>query len=128
MTSYVKSTNFASKDSLASGNPLKIIKGTEFDIEFNNIATAIDSKADTTSPTFSGIPLAPTAAAGTNTTQLATTAFVTSAVQTRLPLTTWTITETGGVLFFNVNGVAKAKLDSSGNLTVTGNVTGYGSM
>jgi hypothetical protein len=76
MTSYVKSTNFASKDSLASGNPLKIVKGTEIDIEFNNIATAVDSKADTTSPTFSGIPLAPTAALGNNTTQLATTAFV----------------------------------------------------
>ncbi len=86
MTSYVKSTNFASKDSLASGNPLKIIKGTEFDIEFNNIATAIDSKADTTSPTFSGIPLAPTAAAGTNTTQIATTAFVTTALQSLYPV------------------------------------------
>lgn len=86
MTSYVKSTNFASKDSLASGNPLKIIKGTEFDIEFNNIATAIDSKADSTSPTFSGIPLAPTAAYGTNTTQVATTAFVTAAMQAVYPV------------------------------------------
>ena len=86
MTSYVKSTNFASKDSLASGNPLKIIKGTEFDIEFNNIATAIDSKADTTSPVFAGIPTAPTAASGTNTTQLATTAFVTAALQAVYPV------------------------------------------
>ncbi len=86
MTSYVKSTNFASKDSLASGNPLKIIKGTEFDIEFNNIATAIESKADTTSPTFSGTPLAPTAAPGTNTTQIATTAFVTTALQSLYPV------------------------------------------
>jgi len=86
MTSYVKSTNFASKDSLASGNPLKIVKGTEIDIEFNNIATAVDSKADTTSPTFSGIPLAPTAAAGNNTTQLATTAFVTAALQAVYPV------------------------------------------
>ena len=84
MTSYVKSTNFASKDSLASGNPLKIIKGTEFDIEFNNIATAIDSKADTTSPVFAGTPTAPTAASGTNTTQLATTAFATSAISTAI--------------------------------------------
>ncbi len=46
MTEYVKSTNFASKDSLASGNPLKIVKGTEIDSEFNNIATAIATKAD----------------------------------------------------------------------------------
>lgn len=86
MTEYVKSTNFASKDSLASGNPLKIIKGTEFDIEFNNIATAIDSKADTTSPVFAGTPTAPTAASGTNTTQLATTAFVTAALQAVYPV------------------------------------------
>lgn len=86
MTSYVKSTNFASKDSLASGNPLKIIKGTEFDIEFNNIATAIDSKADTTSPVFAGTPTAPTAALGTNTTQVATTAFVTAALQAVYPV------------------------------------------
>lgn len=86
MTDYVKSTNFASKDSLASGNPLKIVKGTEIDIEFNNIATAITSKADITSPTFSGIPLAPTAALGTNTTQLATTAFVTAALQAVYPV------------------------------------------
>lgn len=34
------------------------------------------------SPTFTGVPAAPTAAAGTNTTQLATTEFVTSAVST----------------------------------------------
>jgi hypothetical protein len=36
----------------------------------------IDAKAPTLSPTFTGTPAAPTAAAGTNTTQLATTAFV----------------------------------------------------
>lgn len=80
MTNYVKSTNFASKDSLAIGNPLKIVKGTEIDEEFNNIATAVATKADIISPTFTGTPEAPTASAGTNTTQLATTAFVTAAV------------------------------------------------
>lgn len=76
MTAYTKSTNFASKDSLASGNPLKIVKGTEIDAEFNNIAIAVNTKADSLSPTFTGTPLAPTAAPGTSTTQLATTAFV----------------------------------------------------
>lgn len=38
------------------------------------------AKANTESPTFTGTPTAPTAAAGTNTTQIATTAFVQSAV------------------------------------------------
>lgn len=57
MSNYTKSTNFASKDSLASGNPLKIVKGTEIDTEFNNIATAISTKADSTSPTMSGVTI-----------------------------------------------------------------------
>ena len=86
MTNYTKSTNFASKDSLASGNPLKIVKGTEIDSEFNNIATAVATKADSLSPTFTGTPLAPTATAGTSTTQLATTAFVTVALQAVFPV------------------------------------------
>ena len=80
MTDYVKSTNFASKDSLAIGNPLKIVKGTEIDAEFNNIATAVATKADLNSPVLIGTPTAPTASSGTNNTQLATTAFTTSAL------------------------------------------------
>ena len=46
MADYVKSTNFATKDNLTSGNPAKIVKGTEIDTEFNNIATAIATKQD----------------------------------------------------------------------------------
>lgn len=80
MANYVKSTNFTAKDTLVSGDPLKKVKGTEIDVEFNAIATAISSKADAESPTFTGTPVAPTAAPGTNTTQLATTAFVKTAV------------------------------------------------
>jgi hypothetical protein len=38
------------------------------------------------SPTFTGVPAAPTAAPGTNTTQLATTAFVTAALQAVYPV------------------------------------------
>ena len=44
------------------------------------------SKADLASPTFTGTPKAPTAAAGTNTTQIATTAFVKAAVDNSLGL------------------------------------------
>lgn len=42
----------------------------------SNVQTQIDSKAPIASPTFTGTPAAPTAEAGTNTTQIATTAFV----------------------------------------------------
>jgi hypothetical protein len=54
MTAYTKSTNFATKDTLTSGDPLKIVKGTEINTEFDNIATAVNSKSDTASPTFTG--------------------------------------------------------------------------
>ena len=54
MSNYTKLTDFASKDSLSSGDANKIIKGTEFETEFDNIATAIATKADTASPTFTG--------------------------------------------------------------------------
>ena len=42
--------------------------------------TALDLKANLASPTFTGTPLAPTAVSATNTTQVATTAFVKTAV------------------------------------------------
>ncbi len=86
MTDYVKSTNFASKDALASGNPLKIVKGLEIDIEFNNIAAAVATKSNGVDTALTGIPTAPTAAPGTNTPQIATTAFVTTALQSLYPV------------------------------------------
>jgi len=51
-TTYNKATNFATKDSLATGNALKIIKGTELDDEFNRISNAVNAKADINSPVF----------------------------------------------------------------------------
>jgi len=68
MTNYTKATNFATKDALSSGNPLKIVKGTEIDTEFNNIATAIATKADLA------------------TTTIATTAFVQAAIALLYPV------------------------------------------
>jgi hypothetical protein len=46
MTNYTKSTNFATKDTLTSGDPLKIVRGTEINTEFDNIQTAVNSKID----------------------------------------------------------------------------------
>jgi len=60
MSNYTKSVNFAAKDDLASGNPAKIVKGSEIDTEYNNIATAVSSKADVASPTFTGTVTAAT--------------------------------------------------------------------
>ena len=60
MSNYTQSTNFATKDSLPSGDPLKIVKGTEIDDELVAISGAVASKADKASPTFTGTPAAPT--------------------------------------------------------------------
>jgi len=43
MANYSKSTNFAVKDSLTTGDPNKIISGVEIDTEFNNIAAGFSS-------------------------------------------------------------------------------------
>jgi microcystin-dependent protein len=88
MTNYTQSTNFATKDALTSGNPLKIVKGTEINTEFANIAIAVATKADLASPTFTGTPSLPTGTTGvtqsygTSSTALATTAFVQGAILT----------------------------------------------
>ena len=76
MSNYNVTTNFAEKDSLPSGNAAKVIKGSEFSLEFNNIATASATKADLASPTFTGTVTIPTA---TITTANTTTANITTA-------------------------------------------------
>jgi hypothetical protein len=67
---------------------------------------------------------ATTPSAGDNSTKVATTAYVDG----KLTTTNWTIVESAGVLYFKYSGVNKMKLDSSGNLTVTGNITAYGTV
>jgi hypothetical protein len=54
MSNYTQSTNFATKDALTSGDPLKIVKGTEINTEFVNISVAIATKLDSASGTISG--------------------------------------------------------------------------
>ena len=54
MANYIKLTNFTVKDSLLQGNPNKIIKGAEIDVEFTNIAAAISSKPDANNGAHTG--------------------------------------------------------------------------
>lgn len=49
MTDYTKTTDFARKDTLESGDTDKVVKGAEFEVEFDNIATAIATKFDNAS-------------------------------------------------------------------------------
>jgi hypothetical protein len=59
MSNYTVTTDFEAKDSLQSGDPAKIIRGSEFTTEFTNIATAIATKSDLASPQFTGVVTAP---------------------------------------------------------------------
>ena len=81
----------------------------------SGVQAQIDAKAPVASPTFTGTVTIPTAA-------------VTTANVTTVDLGNWTITESAGALYFATGGVNKMKIDASGDLTVTGNVTAYGTV
>ena len=81
----------------------------------SNIQTQMNTKAPLASPTFTGTLVAPTA-------------DITTANVTTVDLGDWTVTQTGTNLVFSTGGVGKMKLDASGNLTVVGDITGFGSI
>jgi microcystin-dependent protein len=126
MTQYVKSTSFASKDALPSGNPLKIVKGTEIDTEFNNIAIAVATKADLLNPVFTGIPTAATAATGTSTTQLATTAFTTAAISPFTGSMLMWPTATPPAGFLLCNGQTASRATYAALFAIVGTLFGVG--
>lgn len=69
-------------------------------------ATGTGNLVLSASPTFTSVPAAPTASVGTNTTQLATTAFVIANAPATVPTTTWTATDqSGGSLTFSNSGM-----------------------
>lgn len=47
---------------------------------------------------------------------------------TTFATTNWSVTESGGFLYFKYAGVNKARLDSSGNFIVTGDVSAFGTI
>lgn len=80
-------------------------------------AASLALKADVASPTFTGVPAAPTAAAATSTTQLATTAFVTTADNLKANLASPTFTGTVTAPTLVVTG------QITGSVTATGSTT-----
>jgi len=75
MSNYTIAVAWAGKDALADSDAAKVISGADFNTEFTAVQTAVNTKADlngSASEAFS----ATTASANTNTTQVATTAYV----------------------------------------------------
>lgn len=54
MSNYTKTTDFAAKDSLPAGNAAKTVRGSELEKEFDEISSAISTKADIAGVTFTG--------------------------------------------------------------------------
>ena len=94
-------------DTSTSPAVLKQYNGSAF-VTIGTIGSVNLGLAALASPTFTGVPLAPTASAGTNTTQIATTAFVASSF---LPLAGGTVT--GNVTLNAQSDVRFADADSS---------------
>ncbi len=91
-----------------------------------DLQAALDLKAALASPTFTGTPAAPTATAGTNTTQIATTAFVAAAIAALVdssPGTLDTLNELAAALGDDPNfattitGLISARLQITANLS-----------
>lgn len=96
MSNYTLAVNWAGKNGLSDSDAAKVISGSDFNSEFTTVRTAVNSKADlngdadedfaadnvTIAGTLAvtGVPTVPTQSAGNNTTRVATTAFVTTAV------------------------------------------------
>jgi hypothetical protein len=129
MSDYTKTVDFAAKDALASGNAAKAAKGTEVDTEFNNIATAVNTKYDVADrdiangicPLDAGtlVPVANLPVA--TTTAIGALEVATAAESTALTLNTRTITP----LRFNEAAIA-FNLLLEGNLSWLHNLTDPG--
>lgn len=76
MADYSQVNDYSAKDALATGNPLKLIKGSDVDAEFSAISTAISSKFDSTD-----IATAGEAQAGVDNTVIITPARLTAWAQ-----------------------------------------------
>ena len=78
MSDYNLQIAWTGKDGLPDSDPDKIVSGDDFNTEFLAVKDAVNSKADLANT--SQVVTAATASAGTNTNQVATTAFVKTAI------------------------------------------------
>ena len=100
-----------------------IVTATPAELNFvDGVTSAIQTQLDAKLATGGTI------ATATITTLGSTTVNTTTVNATTVDLGNWTVTEAAGVLKFATGGVDKAKLDASGNFTVVGDITAFGTI
>ena len=153
MGNYTKSTDFAIKDTLNTGNSAKVIRGAEFETEFDAIAQAISEKPDANNSVLTGT----TSVASLSLGGIAVTATaselnhvdgVTSAVQDQIDakapidsptfttdvtvpsisLGDWDIALSTNDIVFSYLGTPKFKLATTGELTAADDLTAFGTL
>lgn len=99
---------------------------THAESDITNLTTDLSAKAPLANPTFTGVPAAPTANAGTNTTQIATTAFVTGAISDLIgaaPSALNTLQELGDALGDDANFASTMTTALGARLVIANNLS-----
>lgn len=154
MSDYTITTDFGAKDALNTGDSGKVVKGAEFTTEFEAIKTAVNSKSDKASPTFTGTATIPTASV--TTLNLGGTAVTSTAAElnlvdgssagtvanskavvyssagqvkaTTLSIGDWVIKVDTNELVFEYNSTEVFKVGTDGAITAADNITAYGTI
>lgn len=108
----IKSTNIVDVGSLSIGGTT--VTATAAELNFlDGVTSAIQTQLNAKAPSASPTLTSPT---------LGSVITITGGTQS------WTVTASGTNLTFAYNGTNRMRIDSSGNLTVVGNVTAYGTL
>ena len=122
MANYTKTTDFAAKDTLPGGDTNKVVRGTEFETEFDAISTAIATKSDTAGPTFTGTVTIPTVDINAGAIDGTTIGANSAAAGTFTNLTATTADINGGTVDGATIGGSSAGAGTFTNLTASGTV------
>ena len=124
MSNYTLAVNWSGKDALSDSDAAKVISGSDFNTEFTTVRTAVNSKADLNGDSGEDFTMnngtAATQSAGNNTTKVATTAFVTTAVAALDAAAINAIVYPVGSIFTTVSSTAPATLLGMGTWAAFG--------
>ncbi len=128
MANYTKTTDFAAKDTLPGGDTNKVVRGSEFETEFDAISTAIATKSDTAGPTFTGTVTIPTVDINAGAIDGTTIGASSAAAGTFTNLTASGTVNFNGATVSNLGTITTANLDggTADNIVIGGSTAAAG--